>query len=121
MPDKQDSDLVRAMFAAFMAGDRAVAEALLADDFTFTSPYDHAIDRTAYFDRCWPNSDRLASQVIERIFVEGNEAFVLYRCDTVDGRTFRNTEFFTFAGDRIASIDVFFGASYRDGVLVPEG
>ena len=30
----------------------------------------------------------------------------------------RNTEFFRFAGDRVKSIDVYFGASYRDGRFV---
>jgi hypothetical protein len=33
---------------------------------------------------------------------------------------FRNTEFFVFAGDRIKSIDVYFGASYRDGAFVKQ-
>jgi len=33
---------------------------------------------------------------------------------------FRNTEFFVFEGDRIKSIDVYFGAAYRDGVFVKQ-
>ena len=32
----------------------------------------------------------------------------------------RNTEFFTFAGDRIRRIDVYFGATYQDGVFVKQ-
>jgi ketosteroid isomerase-like protein len=115
-PDR--AELLQRLFAAFMAGDREVAETLLADGFTFTSPYDDAIDKATYFERCWPNSGRLKSQEIERIAVEGDVAFVLYHCVTVDGRSFRNTEFFTFDGDRISSVDVFFGASYRDGAFV---
>ena len=51
MPGKNRSDLVRDYFAAFQAGDRPVMEAALTDDFTFTSPYDDAIDRAAYFER----------------------------------------------------------------------
>ena len=33
-------------------------------------------------------------------------------------KEFRNTEFFAFDGDRIKSIDVYFGASYENGVFV---
>jgi hypothetical protein len=52
------------------------------------------------------------------VFEEDDAAFVTYQCVTTDGKYFRNTEFFTFAGDRIASVSVYFGATYRDGVLV---
>ena len=55
---------------------------------------------------------------LERIFVEGDEAFVTYRCVAKSGKTFRNTEFFAFAGDRIKSIDVYFGAAYQNGAFV---
>ncbi|WP_371132660.1 DUF4440 domain-containing protein, partial [Phenylobacterium sp.] len=51
-----EGDLIgraRALYAAFMKQDRAAAEALLAPDFRFTSPYDDHIDREAWFDRCW--------------------------------------------------------------------
>jgi ketosteroid isomerase-like protein len=111
-------DIIRRMFAAFNAKDRRTAEELLADDFSFTSPYDDAIDKAAYFERCWPNSDLIKTHVIERIFVEGDAAFVTYKAVTHAGGEFRNTEFFTFDGDRIASVSVYFGASYKDGAFV---
>ena len=50
---------MRACFEAFRDRRRDDAEAVIADDFTFTSPYDDAIDRAAYFERCWPNGDQL--------------------------------------------------------------
>jgi hypothetical protein len=31
---------------------------------------------------------------------------------------FRNTEFFTFKGDEVKRIDVYFGATYQNGVFV---
>jgi hypothetical protein len=34
-----------------------------------------------------------------------------------DGKSFRNTEVFGFEGDLIRSIDVYFGASYKNGVF----
>lgn len=91
-------------------------EDAFADDFTFTSPYDDAIDKAAYFERCWPisASGRMANE-IERVFEQGEEAFVTYRVLTNEGDEFRNTEFFRFAGGKVKSIDVYFGASYRNG------
>jgi ketosteroid isomerase-like protein len=46
-----DERLVRRCFAAFRTADRAVMEAVLHPDFTFTSPRDDHIDRAAYFGR----------------------------------------------------------------------
>lgn len=117
---KRKSDLVRGYFAAFQAGDRAVMEAALADDFTFTSPYDDAIDRKAYFARCWPNGKLFRSMTIERICEDGNDAFVRYSCETLEGKTFRNTELHSFRGDELRSVEVYFGASYRGGTFIPQ-
>jgi ketosteroid isomerase-like protein len=114
------SDLIRKYFAAYKTKDRKVMEDGLAEDFTFTSPYDDAIDRKTYFERCWPNSERIAEQEIERIFEQGEAAYVTYRLVTKSGDEFRNTEFFRFDGDRLKHVDVYFGASYRDGKFVKE-
>jgi ketosteroid isomerase-like protein len=116
MPSKPD--IIRGMFAAYRTQNRKFVEDALADDFTFTSPYDDAIDKAAYFERCWPLSlERIETNEVERIFAEGDKAFVTYRVRTKAGDEFRNTEFFVFEGNRIKSIDVYFGASYRDGVF----
>jgi len=55
---------------------------------------------------------------LERIFVEGDEAFVTYRCVAKGGKTFRNTEFFVFEGDKVKRIHVYFGATYDNGAFV---
>ena len=117
MPARQD--IIRAMFAAYRNKNRKVVEDALADDFRFTSPWDDAIDKATYFERCWPVSARIESNEVERIFVQGDEAFVTYRVRH-ENEEFRNTEFFVFAGDRIKSIDVYFGASFRDGAFVKQ-
>lgn len=114
------AEIVRRCFDAYRTKDRASLEAVLADDFTFTSPYDDAIDKATYFVRCWPNSERIREHVIERIFAQGDEAYVTYLARIVDGSEFRNTEFFTFRGDKVTSVTVYFGASYRDGRLVAQ-
>lgn len=118
MTDK--SAIIRALFAAYMASDRAAVESAFSADFCFTSPLDDRIDRATYFERCWRVSDWIARQQLERIVVDGDAAFVTYQCVAKDGRSFRNTEFFVFDGDRIRSIDVYFGAAYRDGAFVKQ-
>lgn len=112
------AEIIRALFAAYMSNDRTAVEASFAADFRFTSPFDDRIDKASYFERCWRDSGWIERQELEKIFVEGEEAFVTYRCAARDGRSFRNTEFFGFEGDRIKSIDVYFGAAYQDGVFV---
>jgi DNA polymerase III alpha subunit (gram-positive type) len=37
------------------------------------------------------------------------------------GKSFCNTEFFAFAGDKINRIDVYFGAGYQNGAFVKQG
>ena len=116
MQDNKLTGLVRAYFGAYESENREVAETLLADDFTFTSPNDDAIDKVTYFERCWPNRDAAREQRIENILLDGDTAFVTYLC-SAGGKSYRNTEFLTFAQGRIASVNVYFGASYQDGVL----
>ena len=118
MPDRNRAEIIRAIFAAYMANDREAVENALADDFRFTSPYDDEIDKTTYFERCWRNAEWIERHELERIFVEGDEAFATYKCVAKSGRNFRNTEFFTFEGDRIKRIDVYFGATYENGVFL---
>src|SRR5688572_26873523 len=110
------SDLIRRFFAAYKARDRKMVEDGMAEGFTFTSPYDDAIDKAAYFERCWPKSIEVIEwNRIEKIFEQDDEAFVLYLCRLKSGEQFRNTEFFVFEGDKIKSINVYFGATYEDG------
>jgi ketosteroid isomerase-like protein len=114
------SELIRALFAAYMSNDRKAVEDSFTADFRFTSPYDDRIDKATYFERCWRVSDWIERQQLEKIFVEGDEAFVTYEVLTNDGKRFRNTEFFRFGGDKIRSIDVYFGATYKDGAFVKQ-
>jgi ketosteroid isomerase-like protein len=110
--------IIRALFAAYMANDRKAVEAMLTEDFRFTSPYDDQIDRKTYFERCWRDTGWIERHELEKILVEGDEAFVTYNCLARGGKSFRNTEFFAFAGSRIKRIDVYFGATYQNSVFV---
>jgi ketosteroid isomerase-like protein len=100
--------LVRGSFSAFATKDRVAMEALLADDFHFTSPLDNRIDRKTYFEVCWPGSERMDGFDIERLTVDGDHAFVTYE-GRMGKETFRNTEVHTVRGDKIAEVEVYFG------------
>ena len=112
--------ILRALFAAYLANDRKAVEDCFTDDFRFTSPYDDAIDKQTYFERCWRVSDWIERHDLERTVVDGDAAFVTYRCVAKDGKSFRNTEFFRFENDKVKSIDVYFGATYQDGEFVAQ-
>jgi ketosteroid isomerase-like protein len=118
MAEANKAATIRRIFAAYLVNDRAFVENVFSDDFRFTSPYDDNIDTATYFERCWKNSDWIERHELERIFVEGDEAFVTYRCVAKDGKTFRNTEFFLFDRDKVRRIDVYFGAAYDNGAFV---
>jgi ketosteroid isomerase-like protein len=109
MPDSRIPELARRYFEAFQSADREAMEALLGDDFTFTSPYDDHIGRSAYFERCWPHAGSFRFRFPLKVFAEGDEGVVVYETEGKPGGTFHNAELFRFHGDRIRSIDVFFG------------
>src|SRR6266702_387330 len=114
------ADIIRGIFAAYLSNDRKSVEDALAFDFRFTSPFDDRVDKETYFERCWRNSDWIVRHELEKIVVEGDEAFVTYHCVAKGGKSFRNTEFFVFEGDKVKRIDVYFGASYQNGAFVKQ-
>jgi len=109
MTESNIADLIRRCFTAYQLKDRSMIEPLLSDDLTFSSPRDDHIDRATYFERCWPNTAKFRKFHIEKLFVEGDEAFVRYVWEPFDGNPFRATEFFRAKDGKIVEIDVYFG------------
>jgi ketosteroid isomerase-like protein len=109
MPTYDRLQLVRDSYGAYESGDRSVIEKLLSDDFTFYSPPDPGIDRAGYFERCWPNAGLIESFEFKRLIEAGDEVIVTYESTKTDGKRFRNTEVFSFAGDKIRKVEVYFG------------
>jgi ketosteroid isomerase-like protein len=103
--------VARACYDAYVRKDRAAIEALIADDFHFTSPLDTRLDRSAYFRRCWPNSQRISSFAYIHLVADGKLVFVTYEGSNVDGGRFRNTEVLTVRGQQIVEAEVYFGWS----------
>jgi ketosteroid isomerase-like protein len=100
---------VRDSYTAYESGDRAALERVLSEDFTFFSPPDPGIDLATYWQRCWPNSERLEKFEFVRLVEADDEVIVTYEATRVDGSRFRNTEVHTFAGNAIARVEVYFG------------
>jgi ketosteroid isomerase-like protein len=109
VPARDRLKLVCDCYGAYESGDRRVVEERLTDDFTFYSPADVGIDRAAYFERCWPNSELIEAFEFKRIVEAGDEVVVTYESKKTDGRRFRNTEVLTFKGDKICRQKVYFG------------
>jgi ketosteroid isomerase-like protein len=103
------ADRARRCFETYQTKDRTALERLLADDFTFTSPYDDHIDRATYFERCWPNAGTFDRFELRHVVVQGDTCWVVYEGHRRAGSWFRNTEMMRISGDRIASVEVFFG------------
>jgi ketosteroid isomerase-like protein len=109
MPETQNAELARRYFEVYQEADREALEALLADDFVFTSPWDDHINRARYFSHCFPHAGEFRFRFPLKIFVQGDEAVIVYETEGKPGGTFHNAELFRFQDGRIRSIDVFFG------------
>lgn len=111
--------VISSAYKAYETDDRTAIESAIAPEFSFTSPYDDAIDRKTYFERCWPNHETTKAMKLERVVIDGDAAYVTYLGTSKSGRSFRNTEYLTFNGGQIASVEVFFGEEYKDGRFQP--
>ena len=102
-------DIARQSLLAYANGDRAANEAVIADEFRFTSPLDNQLDRTTYFERCWPNNERIERFDFIRMIESGDEVVVTYEGTSTTGGVFRNTEVLTIRDGRIVEVEVYFG------------
>src|SRR6188768_4572573 len=82
--------IARAAYDCYVTKDRAAIEALISDDFHFTSPLDNRIDRATYFLRCWPNSASTEAFDFIHFVRDGERVFVTYEGRAHASR-FRNT------------------------------
>ncbi len=86
-------------------------DALLADNFTFTSAAgDDHISKSTFKKQCWDTQINFIDRVdLERVFANGNEAFVKYLCHTKNGKSFRNVEYLQLRDGKIGAIECYFG------------
>ena len=113
------TDTARACYQAYIDGNRDAIEALIADDFRFTSPLDNGLNRETYFERCWPNHEHCEAFEFINVQPAGEKVFVVYEARSSHGNTFRNCEILTVRNGKIAEAEVYFGWSLPHDA--PEG
>ena len=101
--------LVKDYYVAYEKKDWNMLNSLFAEGFVFNSPNDDHIDLKTYKQRCWPNSANIKRFDIEKMIVDGEDAYVTYNGWTTDGRLFRNTEYFKLKDGKIKENSCFFG------------
>jgi ketosteroid isomerase-like protein len=106
--EKDISAIARAAYNAYVTKDRAAIEALVANDFRFTSPLDNGLDRASYFAICWPNSENTEGFSFIHMIEHGDQVFVTYEGQSKQAR-FRNTEILTVRDEKIVEVEVYFG------------
>lgn len=101
--------IAREMYRAFADADRERVERTLSADFTFSAPPDPLLDRSGYFERCWPGAGTVRDFEFPRVLEVGDEVIVTYEATGPGGGRSRNTEILTFDGDQVCRAEVYFG------------
>ena len=108
----RNEEIVRKWYAAWENKDLDTFNALLADNFTFSSAAgDDHISKSTFKSRCWDTQvDFIGHFDLEQISANADDAFVKYLCHTKNGKAFRNVEYLRISGGRLESIECYFGA-----------
>jgi len=110
--DSANEEIVRKWYGAWENKDLGTFNALLADNFTFSSAAgDDHISKSTFKSKCWDTQvDFIGHFDLERISTGADDAFVKYLCHTKNGQTFRNVEYLRITNGKLESIECFFGA-----------
>lgn len=100
---------IKAYYTAFEKKDWKIMEQILGDGFTFSSPLDDHININVFKERCWPNAYKIKKVDVEKLVVNGNDAFVISNGWTNEGKLFRNSDYFKFKDGKITGYECFFG------------
>jgi ketosteroid isomerase-like protein len=103
--------VARRVFEAYLKRDRTGIEALLAEDFRFTSPLDNGLNRARYMDRCWPAGQDVEEFRFIHLLAAGDQVFVTYEGRRTGGDRLRNTEILTVRHGKVTEVEVYFGWS----------
>ena len=104
-------ETIREWYQAWEKKDLGQFDALLANNFTFTSAAgDDHISGSAFKTQCWDTQvDFIERFDLERVVGSGNEVFVKYLCHTKNGKSFRNVEYFRLRDGKVEALECYFG------------
>ena len=110
--DSADEQIIRRWYEAWEKKDLGTFNALLAENFTFTSAAgDDHISKNTFKTRCWDSQVEFIKHFdLEQVATHGEDAFVKYLCHTKNGKTFRNVEYLRIKNGQLESIECYFGA-----------
>ncbi len=100
---------IKEWYLAWEYKDWNLLEQVLADGFTFSSPLDDHIDVMHVKERCWPNAGKIKRFDVDKIVVNGDDVFVITDGWTIDGKLFRNCDYFKLKDGKIRAYEYFFG------------
>ena len=106
-------EIIRKWYKAWEQKDEGQFEALMADNFTFSSAAgDDHISRSTFKTQCWDTQAKLIERSdLERVIASGNEAFVKYLCHTTNGKSFRNVEYLRVRDGKVETLECYFGGA----------
>jgi len=107
-----NEEIIRKWYGAWEKKDLGTFDALLADNFTFSSAAgDDHISKSTFKTRCWDTQVNFIGDFdLERITTGAEDAFVKYLCHTTNGKSFRNVEYLRIKNGKLESIECYFGA-----------
>jgi len=120
----KNEETIRKYYAAWETKYWHSIDILLADDFTFSSPLDDHISRTAFKAACWDTQVAYIDRFdLKQVVGADNEALVMYVCHTTNGKTFRNVEYFQLRDHKVEAVECFFGekSSFPSAVSTGKG
>jgi hypothetical protein len=103
--------IVRKYYGSWGTTNWTPFEAMLADSFTFSSPYDDHINKATFKTKCWESQTGfIKSFDLEVLMAKGDTVMVEYLCHTMNGKALRNVELHRLRNGKIESIACYFGA-----------
>jgi len=106
----EDAATVRKYYRGWEIKEWPAFDLLLTDDFTFTSPLDAHISKSAFKKGCWDTQIPFIGRFdLEHVVGSGSDAFVMYVCHTTNGKTFRNVEYLRLKGGQVQAVECYFG------------
>ncbi len=109
--DAAKEQLIRKWYAAWEQKKWGPVDALLADNFTFSSAAgDDHISKSEFKTKCWQSQINFIDRFeLERVIGNRNDAFVKYLCRTKNGKSFRNVEYLRVTDEKVEAIECYFG------------
>jgi ketosteroid isomerase-like protein len=118
-----NEEIIHKWYAAWEKKDLGAFNALLTDNFTFSSAAgDDHISKSTFKTQCWDTQvDFISHFDLEQINTGADDAFVKYLCHTKNGKSFRNVEYLRIKGGKLESIECYFGAQSSFPSAVSKG